>query len=106
MNPIRSYPFAQKIDSATFFGDQQEIGYGIGDDAVDLFRHRAVKTAQSGLSVNYLDTQFRRHQGSSHCGVNIADHEECSRIHFEQDRLNSFHDLCCLQSIAAVADSE
>src|ERR1019366_2615415 len=48
MDPVRRNSLGQEVAAAAFLGDEQEIGNGIGHDAVDLLRHGAIETAESG----------------------------------------------------------
>ena len=39
--------FFQKVLDGAFFGDKEIVGESVGEDAVDLLRHSAVKTTAS-----------------------------------------------------------
>src|SRR5712691_5765985 len=51
--------FFQEVPNGIFFRDKEIISEGVGQDAVDLFGHGAVKATESGLDVSYADTEFR-----------------------------------------------
>ena len=65
-------PFAAEVLDAGRLGDQQHVAQRIGHDPVNLFRHRAVEAAQSGLDMGDGNPEFRGGQRGGHRRVHIA----------------------------------
>ncbi len=76
VNALRGDALAQQVHASAFFGDEEEVGDGVGDDAVDLFRHGAVEAAQAGLDMHDVDAQFLGDQRRRGGGVHVADDED------------------------------
>ena len=69
----RRDPFAAEVFVGVRRGGQQEIGDGVGDEAVDFLGHGAVEAAQAGFDVGHLDAQLGGDQRAGHGGVDVAD---------------------------------
>ncbi len=41
--------FFEEMADGVFFGDEEIVGEGVGENAVDFFRHGAIETAQAGF---------------------------------------------------------
>jgi len=66
VNAIFRNALAQQIPPPAGLADQQDVRNGIGDQAVDLFRHAAIKAAEPGLNVTYRDMHFCGDHGRRH----------------------------------------
>ena len=52
-------------------GDQQEIGKPVGDNAVDLLRHRSIEAAQARLDMGECDARLRSHESGRYRRVDV-----------------------------------
>lgn len=57
MNFFRSNSFVAQVVFAALLGDEQEVADGVGEDAVDLLGHVAIKRTQAGFHM-YDDGAF------------------------------------------------
>ncbi len=85
---------------------EQQIRKRIRDDAVDLFRHRAVAAAESGFDVPHGDAEFRGNQRSGYRRIHVAVNEDQVRPLREARLLEAFHDGGGLLRVGAGADFE
>ncbi len=82
------------------------VGDRVGEDPVDLFRHRPVVAAQTGLDVADRDAQLDRGQCRGDSRVHVpGNHDQVGRIG-DQQRLEALHDLGGLLGVGAGADLE
>ena len=65
---------AQVLDRIVRVGEQ-ELGELVGDDAVDLLRHRAVEAPQARLDVCVRDAELDEHERRRKRRVDVARHE-------------------------------
>ncbi len=82
--------FFEEVLDGVFFRNKEIVGKCVGQDAVDLFGHRTVKAAESGLDVSYADTELRRGE----------------RLAFDQNRLNTLQNFGGLRGVRARANFE
>ncbi len=89
-----------------FFGDEKIVSDGVGEDAVDLFGHGTVKTAEACFDVG--DTNAKLHGGKRNRdrGIDVADDEDEVRLAFDKDGLNALQDFGGLRSVGAGTDFE
>src|SRR5277367_1365898 len=64
--------FEQMLDGI-FFGDEEIVSKGIGENAIDFFGHGAIEAAKSGFDVSYGNAEFYGGQGNGNGGVDVAD---------------------------------
>ena len=75
-------------------------------DSVGLFRHGAIKTAQTGLDMRHWYEEFRCDDRARHCGIHVADHKHQVRLFLQTDFLELHHDARRLFSVRAGAYAE
>src|SRR5712692_10737017 len=98
--------FFEEVLDGVFCRNQEIVGKCVGQDAVDLFGHRTVKAAESGLDVSYADTELRRGERNGDSGIDIAYHENQVRLAFDQNRLNTLQNFGGLRGVRARANFE
>ena len=86
--------------------DEEELGDLVGDDPVDLLRHRAVEAAQPRLHVPDGQLELRRGQGGGERRVDVARDEHEIRLQLEQHGLQPLDHPCDLLGVGPGADAE
>src|SRR5260370_42060906 len=76
-----------------FFSNKEIVGEGVGQDAVDLFGHGAVKAAESGFNVGYTDTKFGGGQRGGNGGVDVAHNRNRIGPALDAHRFNGLQDF-------------
>jgi len=104
VDALRIDAFCFQIDIRVGGRRQQDVGEAVGDDAVDLFRHRPIETAEPGFEVSDGDQQLRRHQRRGHGRVHIAGGNYEIRFFGEADFLESDHHLGRLHRVRRRSD--
>ncbi len=97
--------FEEMIDGV-FFGDEEIVGDGVSEDAVDFLGHRAIEAAQAGFDVGYGNAELYGGQGDGDGGVDVADHEDEIGLAFEEDWLDASENFGGLRGVRAGADFE
>ena len=71
---------AVQVRTSALLRHEEQVGNRVGDDAVDLFRHRAVKTPQPRLHMRDSNTELDRRQGSGHGRIDVTDDHNNVRL--------------------------
>src|ERR1700722_3657754 len=58
INGLAGTAFFEEMLYGVLFGDEEKIGKGVGEDAIDFLGHGTIKAAKSGLDVGYWNTEF------------------------------------------------
>src|SRR5258708_490790 len=98
--------FFEEMRDGIFFSNKEIVGEGVGQDAVDLFGHGAVKAAESGFDVGYTDTKFGGGQRNSNSGIDVAYNENQVGLALDENRFNALQDLGGLGGVRARTDFE
>jgi len=99
-------PFARQVIDGGLCGAEEKVGNVVGDDAVDLLRHRAVEAAQAGLDVGEGQVQLGRGERAGQRRVGVAeDDHPVGRLLLEH-RLQALQHLSGLASVRPGADAE
>ncbi len=106
MNALAGAAFLEQVSDGVLFGNEKKVRESIGQDAVDLFRHAAVKAAQAGLDVGDVHAELHRGKGNGDGGIDVADDENQVRAMVQQDGLNALQDFGGLGRVGAGADLE
>ena len=101
---LRCGAFAQEVGAGSLLGDEQDVGHGVGEHAVDLFRHRAIEAAQAGLDVDDRDAELHGGEGGGQRGVHVADDQHGIGARRRQHGLQAPHHLGGLHGVRAGAD--
>jgi len=89
-----------------FFGDEKIVGDGVGEDAVDLFGHGAVKTAEARFDVSDTNAELHGGERNRDSGIDVADDEDEVGLVVQKNGLDAFQDLGGLRGVGAGADFE
>ena len=106
VNRLDRAAFANEVLACLWRVDEQQIGYGVGQDAVDLLGHRAVERAQPRLDVADSNAQLGRHDRGGERRVDIAGNEHDVRPPLQQHGLEPLHDARCRRCMGASPDVE
>jgi hypothetical protein len=98
--------FFEELNDSIFFGDEEIVGDGIGEDAVDFFGHGAIETAETGFDVSDGNAEFYRGKGDGDGGIDVADDEYKVGLAFEENGFDTPQDFGGLRSVGAGADFE
>ena len=71
-NAFAGAAFLEKMLHTVFFGDEKIVGDGVGKDAVDLFGHGTVKTAEARLDVGDANAKLQGGKRNGDRGVDVA----------------------------------
>ena len=66
---------AAEILVGGFAGGEEPVGDGIGDDAVDFFRHGPIAGADAAFDVGYWDSKFSGCDRAGHGRGDVPDHQ-------------------------------
>ena len=97
---------AREVRRGRPLGGVEQVGDLVGEDAVDLLRHRAVEAAQARLHVHDRDVLLHRHQAAGERGVHVADDEHRGGPVLVEHRFEAAHDLGGLHRVRAGAHLE
>src|SRR5216684_4040058 len=98
--------FFEEMRDGIFFSNKEIVGEGVGQDAVDLFGHGAVKAAESGFDVGYADTKFGGGKRDSNGGVDVAYNEHQVGFALDENGFNALQDFGGLGGVRARTDFE
>ena len=80
-------PFLAKVFDSALFGDKQQVGQMVGDDAVDLFRHAAIEGTKTRFDVSDqrpgstgVIGNLGCNESAGDCRVNVADDDQQVRL--------------------------
>src|ERR1700683_2175007 len=79
--------FFEEMLDGVFFGDEEIVGEGVREDAIDFFGHTAIKAAKASFYVGYRNAEFYGGQRDRDGGINVAYDKNEIRLVFEQDGL-------------------
>src|SRR5581483_10948529 len=85
---------------------QQQIRQTIGDDAIDLFRHRPIAAPHPSFHVCDTEPELRGDQRRRERGVHVAVDDGPIRAVLKQDGLEALHDARGLDRVRRRADVE
>jgi hypothetical protein len=97
---------ALEVRQAGRLGDEEPVGDGVGDEAVDLLGHGHVAAAQAGLHMGHRDAQLLGHDGAGQRGVDVAHHQGGGGAGLLAELLVGDHDLGGLLGVAAAAAAQ
>ena len=95
--------FFEEMADGVLFGDEEIVGEGIREDAIDFFGHGAIETAQTSFDVGNGNAKLHGGQGNGDGGVDIADHENEIGLVIEKNGLDTLEDFGGLNSMCAGA---
>ena len=98
--------FFEEMPDGVFFGDEEIVGNGVGEDAINVLGHGAVEAAESCFDVGYGNAELCSGQGDGDGAVDVADHEDEIGLAFEKDRLDASENFGGLRGVGAGADFE
>ena len=98
--------FLEKMLHTVFFGDEKIVGDGVGENAVDLFGHGTVKTAEARFDVSDANAELHGGERNRDRGIDVADDEDEIGLALQKNGLDAFQDLGGLRSVGARADFE
>src|SRR6267142_45232 len=78
--------FFKEMSDGVFFGDKKIVGERVGQDAIDLLRHGAVKTAEAGFDVSHADSKLGGSERNGDGGIDVADNENDIRLALDKNR--------------------
>ena len=81
--------FFEELGDGVFFGDEEIVSNGIGEDSVDFFGHGAVEAAKTGLDMSDGNAEFYGGEGDGDGGIDVADDEDEVGLAFEEDGLDA-----------------
>jgi len=64
--------FIEEMLNGVFLGDEEIVGEGVGEDAIDFFRHSSIEAAEAGFDVGDLYAELYGGQRDGNGGVDIA----------------------------------
>ena len=105
-NAFIGHALMAQIRDPTLLRDQQQFGYRISEEPVDLFRHRPVEATQSGLDVDDGDAQLDGRERAGDGAVDISEHDRRRRLRGHGVRFVAFDDARGLCAVAAGPDFE
>ena len=98
--------FLEELADGIFFGDEEIVGDGIGEDAIDFFGHGAIEAAETGFDVSDGNAEFYGGERDGNGGIDVADDEDEIGLAFEEDGLDTLQDFGGLRGVRAGADFE
>ncbi len=99
MNRVRRNPFAQQIGIPIRRWGKQQLRRLVGQQAIDLLRHGAVKRPQSRLDMADRNEQLDADQRRRHRGIDIAINKDQVRALCLYYLFKTHHDLGRLYSM-------
>jgi hypothetical protein len=106
VDPGRAPAFREQVVTRFRRVDEQELRELVGDDPVDLLRHRTVERAEARLHVADREQKLACGQRGGHGRVHVARHEHDVRLGLQQDRLEPLHDRGRLLRVRPGPDAE
>ena len=106
MDALGGHALAGEVRDRIGARAQQEIGEAVGDDPVDLLRHRHVEGAQSGFDVCDRDAELARGDGCGEGGVDVAVDDDQLGTSGQHLGFEAHEERCGLLSVASRADTE
>ena len=91
--------FLEQMLHAIFFRDEKIVGNGVGEDAIDLLGHCAVKAAQASFDVSNANAELRCGERHRDGGIDIADDEDQVGLAFQENGLDAFQDFGGLRGV-------
>jgi len=85
--------FFAEVLVGVFGRSEEEVGQGIGDEAVHFLGHGAVEAAEAGLDVGDFDAELGADEGAGHGGVDVSDDNDPVGFLLEHDGLEPGHDV-------------
>src|SRR2546422_10910830 len=85
---INSFPraaFSEEMLDGVLFRDEEVVGQCVSENAVDLFRHGTVKTAQTGFDVSDADAKLYGRQRGGDGRVDVTDDEHQVRLALDKE---------------------
>ena len=103
MNSALGHPLPKQVLVRVRRRGEQKLGDLVGQNAVNLFRHRAVERPQARFHMGHWYQQFSTNHGRRHSRVHITinHHEVCGSS--DEDRLERGHNGSRLRRVAARA---
>jgi len=98
--------FLEEMADGVFFGDEEIVGEGIGEDAINFFGHGTVKTAKTGFDVGNWNAEFHGGEGDGDSGIDVADDEDEIGFAFDQNWLDTLENFGGLGGVGAGTDFE
>ncbi len=98
--------FARRFSFASSDGREQQVGDGIGHDAIDLLGHGAVEAAQARLDVGDLDAQLGATSVQAMVELTSPTTTTQSGFSSQADRLELDHDVRGLHRVRAGSDPQ
>jgi len=96
--------FFQKVLDGVLFGNEQIVGEGVGEDAVDLLGHSAVKATEPGLDVSHADASFARREKTAMVELTSPTTRTRSGFAFDKTGSMPFQNFSGLRCVGARAD--
>ena len=106
LDPRRRHALAAEVLVGIGRWRQQQVGNGVGGQAVYLLRHRAVKAAETRLDVGDADPQFGADQRARHGGVDVPHDDHPVGFLLQAGLLKPDHDIGRLARVRTRADPE
>jgi len=97
---------AAEVVDAALLGDEEQVGEGVGEEAVDLLGHSAVEAPEPGLDVNDGDLELHGGEGAGDGAVDVAEDDGGGGARVEQVCLVAFEDAPGLCAVWSGADVE
>ena len=94
--------FCDQVVNAALLRNKKVVGDAVGEDAVDLFRHAHVATAQATFQVGQGQAHFVGHQRPGEGAVHIARHHHQVRLPGSDFRFQADHDVAHLRGRAGL----
>ena len=96
----------EQVGNCVIGGGKQPCRQAVGDEPVDLFWHRAIERAQTGLDVCNRYADLGGDNSAGHRRVHIADDDDRVDGRCLQPCLERGHDSTGLHGVTATADAE
>src|SRR6516162_6208806 len=93
--------FSKEMFDSVFLRDEEVVGQGVGKNAVDLFRHGTIKTAQAGFDVRDADAKFYGRQRGRDGRVDVTDNEHQVWLVLDKYWFDAFQDFGSLHRVGA-----
>ena len=82
--------FLEQMFGGVFFGYEQVVSQSVGQDAIDLFGHGAVKAAQSSLHMRHANAELHGGERDGNRGVHVTNDQYEVGLLLDEDGLNTF----------------
>lgn len=101
---LRAKTFSFQVLDRRLCRAKEEVAYIIGKDAVDLFRHLHIETAQASFDVRDGNVQFDGSQRAGQCRVCVAIHKNPIGFFVENDAFDAFQHTGCHLPVGSAMD--